>query len=62
MVGFILCAKSQARNIVFIGNEWDKSDLRYCSSSELLNRASTEIRIKAIFAATGAAQNSVSGA
>lgn len=61
MVGFILCANSQARNIVLVGNEWDKSDLRYSSSPELLNRASTEIRIKAIFAATGAAQNSLSG-
>lgn len=61
IAGFILCANSQARNIVLVGNEWDKSDLRYSISSELLNRASIEIRIKAIFAATGAAQNSLSG-
>lgn len=61
MVGGILCANSQARNIVLVGNEWDKSDLHYASSSEILNRASTEIRIKAIFAVTGAAQNSLGG-
>lgn len=61
MVGFILCTNSQAKNIVLVGNEWDKSDLRYSSSSELLNRASTKIRIRAISAATGAAQNSLSG-
>lgn len=59
MEGFILCANSQARSIVLVGNEWDKSDLHYLSSSELLNRASTEIRIEAIFAATGAAQNNL---
>lgn len=59
MVGGILRANSQARNIVLVGNEWDKSDLHYASSSEILNRASTEIRIKAIFAVTGAAQNSL---
>lgn len=61
MVGFILCANSQARNIVLVGNEWDKSGLHYSSSSELLNRAKSEIKIKAIFAATGAAKNSLSG-
>lgn len=48
MVGCILCANSPARSIVLAGNEWDKSDLHYASSSEILNRASTEIRIKAI--------------
>lgn len=48
MVGCILCAHSPARDIVLVGNEWDKSDLHYASSSEILNRASTEIRIKAI--------------
>lgn len=59
MAGFILCANSQARNIVLVGNEWDKSDLCYSSSSELVNRASTEMKITAIFAATEAAQNSL---
>lgn len=47
--------------LFLVGNEWDKSDLHYASSSEILNRASTEIRIKAIFAVTGAAQNSLGG-
>lgn len=61
MVGFILCANSQARNIVLIGNERAESDLCYSSSSELVNRASTEIRITAIFAATGAKQNNLGG-
>lgn len=61
MVRFILCANRQARNIVLVGNEWDKSDLHYSRSSELLNRASTEIGFKAIFTATGAAQKCLSG-
>lgn len=47
--------------LFLVGNEWDKSDLHYASFSEILNRASTEIRIKAIFAVTGAAQNSLGG-
>lgn len=58
--GFIIWTNSQARSIVLVGNEWDKSDLHYSSSSELLNRASTEIRIEAIFAATGVVQNCLS--
>lgn len=52
MIGCILCANSQARNIILVGNEWDKSDLHYTSSSEILNSiliSSSEIRIKAIF-------------
>lgn len=57
----MICANSQARNIVLVGNEWDKSDLHYASSSEILNRASSEIRIKAIFAVSGAVQNNLSG-